>query len=272
MSALGLIETRGLVAAIEGADAMVKSADVRLLEKTYIGAGLVTVSVTGDVAAVKSSVDAAVAAIARLQNGELVASHVIPRPQSGVAEAMLTGTSGGTATGASSVAACGNGCASTPVEGHSARCSEGEMRDTSAPELSGQGEAMTPADAGIDAGASQPSEKCNVVLPVEKPSAETIAPATVLKNAGKISASATGSATATGKKKASALSKETVDARHQQVGTQKTVAELGKHTVASLRALARQYPAFTIDAKKLSKVKKRTLLDGFSRYYNLLNS
>ncbi len=80
MQALGLIETRGLLAAVEGADAMVKSADVSIVEKSYVGGGLVTVMVTGDVGAVKASVEAGVAAINKLDGSLLVSDHVIPRP------------------------------------------------------------------------------------------------------------------------------------------------------------------------------------------------
>ncbi len=78
MEALGLIETKGLVAAIEAADAMVKAANVILVGKEYIGSGLVTVTVRGDVGAVKAATDAGAAAARRV--GELVSVHVIPRP------------------------------------------------------------------------------------------------------------------------------------------------------------------------------------------------
>jgi ethanolamine utilization protein EutM len=76
--ALGLIETRGLVGAIEAADAMVKTANVRLIGKEIVRDGLVTVEVIGEVAAVKAAVDAGAAAAARV--GTLVSQHVIPRP------------------------------------------------------------------------------------------------------------------------------------------------------------------------------------------------
>ncbi len=79
MQAIGFIETRGLVAAIEGADAMLKAADVRLVERTFVKGGIVTITVTGDVATCKASVDAAVAAITRM-NGTILSQHVIPRP------------------------------------------------------------------------------------------------------------------------------------------------------------------------------------------------
>lgn len=78
MKALGMIETKGLVAAIEAADAMVKAANVSLQCKEHIGGGLVTVMVRGDVGAVKAAVDAGAAAAERV--GTLISVHVIPRP------------------------------------------------------------------------------------------------------------------------------------------------------------------------------------------------
>jgi ethanolamine utilization protein EutM len=75
---LGLIETRGLVGAVEAADAMVKAARVTLLRKEISGAGLVTVMVRGEVGAVKAATEAGAAGARRV--GELVAVHVIPRP------------------------------------------------------------------------------------------------------------------------------------------------------------------------------------------------
>ena len=80
--ALGLVETRGFVGAVEAADAMVKAADVKLTGKQCVGAGLVTVMVRGDVGAVKAAVDAGGAAAKRV--GELVSVHVIPRPHDDV--------------------------------------------------------------------------------------------------------------------------------------------------------------------------------------------
>ena len=80
--ALGLIETRGLTAAIEAADAMVKAAEVVLIGTEKIGSGLVSVMVRGDVGAVKAAVESGSAAAARL--GEIIATHVIPRPHNDV--------------------------------------------------------------------------------------------------------------------------------------------------------------------------------------------
>ena len=80
--ALGMIETKGLVGAIEAADAMTKSANVELIGYEKIGSGLVTVMVRGDVGAVKASVDAG--AVAAEKVGEIVSKHVIPRPYTDV--------------------------------------------------------------------------------------------------------------------------------------------------------------------------------------------
>jgi len=78
--ALGMVETRGFVAMIEAADAMVKAANVRLVQWRAIGAGLSAVLVRGNVAAVRAAVDAGTAAAQRV--GELISAHVIPRPHS----------------------------------------------------------------------------------------------------------------------------------------------------------------------------------------------
>jgi len=80
--ALGMIETKGLVGAIEAADAMVKAAKVALIGKERIGGGYVTVMVRGEVGAVKAATDAGAAAARRV--GDLVSVHVIPRPHSEV--------------------------------------------------------------------------------------------------------------------------------------------------------------------------------------------
>ena len=86
--ALGMVETRGLVAAIEASDQMVKAADVTLVGTEKIGSGLVTVMVRGDVGAVKAATEVGAAAAGRL--GELVAVHVIPRPHNDVEKILPT--------------------------------------------------------------------------------------------------------------------------------------------------------------------------------------
>jgi len=106
MEALGMVETKGLVGAIEAADAMVKAANVVLVGKDYIGSGYVTVHVRGDVGAVKAATDAGAAAARRV--GELVSVHVIPRlheevekviPQLGATPGAAPSPAGGEARG-----------------------------------------------------------------------------------------------------------------------------------------------------------------------------
>jgi len=80
--ALGMVETRGLIAAIEAADAMVKAANVKLIGKELIGSGLVTVMVRGDVGAVKAATEAGALAAKRV--GDVISVHVIPRPHEDV--------------------------------------------------------------------------------------------------------------------------------------------------------------------------------------------
>ena len=87
--ALGMVETRGLVAAIEAADAMVKAANVTLIGSEKIGSGLVSVMVRGDVGAVKAAVDAGACAAEKV--GEIVSQHVIPRPHTDVEKILPKG-------------------------------------------------------------------------------------------------------------------------------------------------------------------------------------
>lgn len=86
--AIGLIETRGLVALVQATDAMAKAANVQIVKRVQIGGGLVTTIVRGDVGSVRAAVEAGANAAAQL--GELVASHIIPRPAEGVVAAYLT--------------------------------------------------------------------------------------------------------------------------------------------------------------------------------------
>jgi ethanolamine utilization protein EutM len=86
--AIGLLETRGLVALVEATDAMAKAANVQIAKRIQIGGGLVTTIVRGDVGSVRAAVEAG--ANAASQVGELVASHIIPRPAEGVISAYLS--------------------------------------------------------------------------------------------------------------------------------------------------------------------------------------
>ena len=86
-SAIGLIETKGLVGLVEATDAMAKAANVKVIKRVDIGGGLVTTIVSGDVGSVRAAVEAGGAAASQI--GELVSSHVIPRPSDGLVESYL---------------------------------------------------------------------------------------------------------------------------------------------------------------------------------------
>lgn len=87
-SAIGLVETRGLIGLVEATDSMAKAANVAIVKRVGIGGGLVTTVVKGDVGSVRAAVEAG--ATAASQSGELVSSHVIPRPAEGLIEAYLS--------------------------------------------------------------------------------------------------------------------------------------------------------------------------------------
>jgi len=87
-NAIGLIETKGLVALVEATDAMAKAANVQIVKRVSIGGGLVTTVVTGDVGSVRAAVEAGSAAAQQV--GELVGSHIIPRPADGLAAAYFS--------------------------------------------------------------------------------------------------------------------------------------------------------------------------------------
>ena len=85
--AIGMIETKGLLALIEATDAMAKAANVEIVKRIDIGGGLVTTVVSGDVGSVRAAVEAGAASAAQV--GELLSSHIIPRPAEGVVKAFL---------------------------------------------------------------------------------------------------------------------------------------------------------------------------------------
>jgi ethanolamine utilization protein EutM len=87
-TAIGLVETKGLVGLVEATDAMAKAANVQIVKRVSIGGGLVTTIVKGDVGSVRAAVEAG--ATAASQAGELTSSHVIPRPSEGLVEAYLS--------------------------------------------------------------------------------------------------------------------------------------------------------------------------------------
>jgi ethanolamine utilization protein EutM len=127
LEALGMVETKGFVGAVEAADAMVKAANVTLIGKEYIGAGYVTIFVRGDVGAVKAATDAGAAAARRV--GELISVHVIPRPH-GEVERVLP-RNGRTGYSPDERAIGGGGSAGALGEGDQGRSLPAGQRDNS---------------------------------------------------------------------------------------------------------------------------------------------
>ena len=177
MEALGIIETKGLLAAIEGADVMLKAADVKLLDKTYVGAGLVSITVTGEVAAVQASVSAAVAALERLDGSELISHHVIPRPDEALG-GTLFGSNGGSGRiwygfDAGDDPAGGSGgtaCQATPAQPEAAP--EGEAVVGGANAVASSLEVDTPQrERTEDTAGGQLGSQNNAAVPVSTPSA-----------------------------------------------------------------------------------------------------
>ena len=287
MEALGIIETKGLLAAIEGADVMLKAADVRLLDKTYVGAGLVSITVTGEVAAVQASVSAAVAALERLDGSELISHHVIPRPDEALG-GTLFGSNGGSGriwygSDAGDDPAGGSGetaCQATPAQPEAAPEGEAVVGGTNAVDSSLEVDtpqrertedtagtiAQSPADAQNAQTGSVPTGKTAETTVLDGTSSVPAAGKTSVTEQKKMATAKSSKA------KVATISKEEVDALRAEQGTKKAIAILTRHTLANLRKLAAEYPELPIESKKLSKVKKRMLLEVFTRYYNSLNT
>jgi len=275
MKALGLIETKGLLPAIESADVMVKAADVRLLGRTCIGSGLVSVSVTGDVAAVKAAVDAAKAAVLRLNADAFYACHVIPRPDEDVFTGILAPAFIGSKTEEpqqnelqSSVPAETE--ESGTVEQNEIQLSEVEQPNAKSTEPERGSDKATPETPPTSVVQTTAAVVEHDVKDDGKHPELTPATAkTALTSAGQISQAPEPEKIPAATKKAT-IKKEDVDALWAAQGADGLQKGLNKLTVAKLRVLVREYPEFPIEANKLSKVKKRLLVEAFKRYYAAL--
>ncbi|SIO12576.1 BMC domain-containing protein [Halodesulfovibrio marinisediminis] len=333
MKSLGLIETKGLLPAIECADVMLKAADVRLLGRTCIGAGLVSVSITGDVAAVKAAVDAAKAAVQQLDPNALYSSHVIPRPDEDVFDGMFSSALIGTskeqkhdiepdsveqkttektiaepeavklkpatpvveAVEAESVvegSIDGEQKTIASVDGDSIGSEVGSLTSTKGEtQRAKQSEEKLSQVESLNADSTElekDSDKATPELPSTSKVVTTPAVAekkaedagkhpyggsepvkTALSSAGQ-TFPASKSKKASAKSKVVIMHKKNMDALWAEQGAEGISDGLIKLTLAKLRVLAREYPDLPIESKKLSKVKKRTLVEVFKRYYALL--
>ncbi len=229
MQALGLIETKGLIAAIESADNMLKAADVTLLEKTHVGSGLVTVAVVGDVGAVKAAVDAGAAAAQRV--GELISVHVIPRPHS---------TLDGLIVNVHPLAVDPDPEDPDPSDPESGTDSAAEEAPHVTEEVKKAEDAVEKIEERV---VEQTVTKAPVKAPVKKE-------APVAEKSGK-----------------EELTKDAVDAWVREFGLDKALAKLKALAVVKLRRLAREYKTFGITGRAISKADKGILLAEFRAYY-----
>ena len=230
MDALGMIETKGLVAAIESADVMLKAADVSLLERVLVGGGLVTVTVTGDVAAVKSSIDAAAAAVSRLGPDLLISQHVIPRPHVELGETII-----------SSVPLC-------EKLRESEKCAETEQCEEPVKEEAPE-DVTVPEETVIEESVEEVQEELPETLETikETETIETTEPEQL---------------------QVAEMHKADMDRLVAEKGVDKAVEIIGKCKVVKLRNLAREYEDFGIAGREISKANKTELLEEFRKYYS----
>lgn len=282
--ALGLIETKGLLAAIESADAMLKAAEVSLLERTLVGGGLVTISVTGDVAAVKASVEAGVAAVSRIDASLLVSDHVIPRPHMELDDVILP---------------------AEPLKDRNAPAKEplkqAEPETEPEPEITAEPETVTEPEVTV--------EPETIIKPETIAETETAEPETAVETETSETESVTehsaAAETEAGAVKlqepeepenretaeteeepekdtvletvqeteteieipAEGIHKEELEDLIGRHGLASVIEALGKCKVMKLRHLAREYEDFGISGRMISKADKKTLIAEFEKYY-----
>ena len=275
MQALGFIETKGLLAAIESADAMLKAANVSLYDKTFTGGGLVTITVIGDVGAVKASVDAGAAAVMNLCQELLISVHVIPRPHEEVDRMMkpnrnLGGDDGGDDNG-------GGGGDGAPVEEASEETSEETVNEISeevkeeaepvieeAPETAEEDEAeITAEELETAADEKQPEAEIHETPAEREAEEEAKAPEEAEPETEAPEKTAEAEETFDSK----TLTKECIDAVAADNGIDKAVEILQNCKVVKLRNLAREYEGFGITGREVSKANKADLIEEFIKYY-----
>ncbi|KIS24018.1 MAG: BMC domain-containing protein [Clostridium botulinum] len=264
MQALGLIETKGLLAAVEAADTMVKSADVSIMEKTYVGGGLVTISVTGDVGAVKASIEAGVAAVKKLDEGFLVSEHVIPRPHEEL-ESIIG--------------------PNTPPEDPSSNDNTENVEDaedTEAVEKAEDTEKVENTKAVDSVEDTESVEVTKDIVDVKNventKKAETVKDVKAVDNTEPVDVDTKnnikenqhgldGDLDKLHKLNLENLNKEDVDNLIRKNGIEKTILILAKLKVVKLRNLAREYKDFGIAGRTISKAGKNLLINKFKLYY-----
>ena len=228
MQSLGLIETKGMLAAIEAADAMLKAADVGILGKIKVGGGRMNVSVTGDVAAVKAAVDAGMAAVDRLGSGLLLSGHVIARPHEEL-ETVIGGTP-----------------PMGPDDG-------GAWAERTGAEAARDEKQTEPASALTEEAAEGVAEEAS------EEAAEETAEEAQSASPGQLASQAVFAAPP---------DRRTLDRLAAEAGGEAAVKALISLKAAELRTLAKEYPELELAGRDISKASKTLLLTAFQAHFN----
>ena len=244
MQSLGLIETKGMLAAIEAADAMLKAADVGILGKIKVGGGRMNVSVTGDVAAVKAAVDAGMAAVDRLGSGLLLSGHVIARPHEEL-ETVIGGTP-----------------PMGPDDG-------GAWAERTGPEAARDEKQTEPASALTEEAAEGVAEEASegvaeeasegVAEEASEEAAEETAEEAQSASPGQLASQAVFAAPP---------DRRTLDRLAAEAGGEAAVKALISLKAAELRTLAKEYPELELAGRDISKTSKTLLLTAFQAHFN----
>ena len=270
MQALGMIETRGSVAAIEALDAMTKAADVTLVEKTLIGGGLVTVTVTGDVAAVHAAVDAGTAAAERLGENHLVTSHVIARPHEELS-VMFNPTDPFDNE---------EGFEAEVTEENSMDLDPGVIEIEVKPAVDAEPESgVEPAtDAEPESSVeletdAEPESSVELTTDAEPESSVELTtdaePENGVKPVMDTEATIGAESVPVMERKNGELSREYCDWLLKQKGKEALLLELQQTHVTKLRNLARNYPEIGIAGREISRANKMKLLEELKQWYQL---
>ncbi|MBU5300459.1 BMC domain-containing protein [Clostridium sporogenes] len=261
MQALGLIETKGLLAAVEAADTMVKSADVSIIEKTYVGGGLVTISVTGDVGAVKASIEAGVAAVKKLDEGFLVSEHVIPRPHEELESIIGPNTPPEDPSSNDNTENVEDADDTDAVE--KAEDTE-KVENTKAVDSVEDTESVEVIKDIVDVKNVENTKKAETVKAVDNTEPVDV---DTKNNIKENQHGLDGDLDKLHKLNLENLNKEDVDNLIRQNGIEKTILILAKLKVVKLRNLAREYKDFGIAGRTISKAGKNLLINKFKLYY-----
>lgn len=236
MQALGLIETKGLITAIEAADTMLKLADVSIVEKTYVGGGLVTVIVTGDVGSVRAAIEAGSAAVKKINPEYLISDHIMPRPSEELktiigpkdtVEVLKVITSNEDVIGIEEI-------------------QKEDIKHTKVEKLENK-------DVGVQATASQVED---IEVQSKKEVSKVVEEEKFVKGLVQVK-----------EMDLDKLHKSDIDKLVSEDGIEKVILILDKLKVVKLRNLAREYEDFVITGRTISKADKKLLIIKFKAYY-----